>query len=203
MTTDKYASFYDEAPTFSAAIAALEDKECPEKVVADILSFKILPTDDGTIGDRLTKYNYLLPAGIQNRVLSADALDQILNVHIKMIDEDTESALEGSGPFGALETAECFESTFDGLLEQVNLSSETIGKFADTVDKLSKAISDLRDSGSASEEQLDFEHYFENFAPTFEALAAHPNATKSQKDKCLEISELMKSKATEASRDYI
>jgi hypothetical protein len=203
MSTDKYASFYDEAPTFSAALAALEDKECPEKVVADLLSFDILPTDDGTIGDRLTKYYYLLPAGIQKRVLSADALDQILNVHIEMINEDTESALEGMGPFGALETAECFESTFDGLFEQVNLSSETIGKFADTVEKLAKAISDLRDSGSASEEQLDFEHYFENLAPTFEALAAHPNATKSQKDKCLEISELMKSKATEASRDYI
>ena len=203
MSTDKYASFYDEAPTFSAALAALEDKECPEKVVVDLLSFDILPTDDGTIGDRLTKYYYLLPAGIQKRVLSADALDQILNVHIEMINEDTESALEGMGPFGALETAECFESTFDGLFEQVNLSSETIGKFADTVEKLAKAISDLRDSGSASEEQLDFEHYFENLAPTFEALAAHPNATKSQKDKCLEISELMKSKATEASRDYI
>ena len=162
-----------------------------------------MPTDDGTIGDRLTKYNYLLPAGIQNRILSADALDQILNVHIERIDEDTEAALEGMGPFATLETAECFESTFDGLLEQANLSSETIGKFADTVEKLSKAISDLRDSGSASEEQLDFEYYFENLAPIFEALAAHQNATKSQKDKCLEISELMKSKATEASRDYI
>jgi len=203
MTNDKYASFYEEAPTYSAAIAALEDKECSEQVAADILSFKILPTDDGTIGDRLTQYNYLLPAGIQNRILSSDALDQILNVHIEMIDEDTESALQGMGPFAAQETTECFEYTFNGLFEQVNLSAETIGKFANTVEKLSKAISDLRDSGSASEEQLDFEYYFENLAPIFEALAAHPNAIESQKDKCLEISELMKSKATEASRDYI
>jgi len=192
MSTDKYASFYEEAPTFSEAIAALEDKECPEQVVTDILSFKILPTDDGTIGDRLTKYYYLLPAGIQNRVLSSDALDQIFNVYIEWIDDD----IEDSSYIYATEMVELFEGTFCGLLEQENLSSETLSNFAKTIEKLSKALTDLQDSGL--EEDLSFWQYYGWLAPIFEALAAHPNSTKEQKEKCLELAERMKTKEAEA-----
>lgn len=192
---NKYMTFYDNAPTYSDAIAALEDKECPEQIVADILSFKILPTDDGTIGDRLTQYNYLLPAGIEKRVLSSAALDQICNVHIGWIDDD----IKDSTFFGSAETLELFEGTFCGLLEQVNLSSETIGNFAKTVEKLSKAWTDLQDSGP--EEEISFEEYFGWLAPIFEALAAHPNATQAQKNDYLELSNLMKEKEAEAVED--
>lgn len=199
MTTDKYASFYEEAPTFSAAIAALKDKECPEQVVADILSFKILPTDDGTIGDRLTQYNYLLPAGIQDRELSSDALNQILNTHIEEI---LDWALEFADlPGCSSELAELIESEFSGLLEQVNLSSTSMDGLTSGMDKLSMAMIDARSSGIGVDEGFDYHFYFSHFVGIFEALAVHPNATKEQKDKCLQLSELMKIKEAEASED--
>ena len=191
----KYKEFYENAPTYSEAIAALEDKECPEQVVTDILSFKILPTDDGTIGDRLTQYNYLLPAGIDKRVLSSAALDQIFNVHIAWTEDD----IKDSTFFYSAETVELFEGTFCGLLEQANLSSETIGKFAKTVEKLSKALTDLQDSGP--EEEISFGEYYGWLAPIFEALAAHPNSTQEQKTKFQEFSAMLKEKEVEAAED--
>lgn len=197
MTTDKYASFYEEAPTYSAAIAALEDKECPEQVVADILSWKILLADyDDHGGDRISPYNYLLSAGIDNRVLSSHALEQIFNSQIETIAEELEE-FEGRG-FN-METNELFERCFCGLLEQANLSSETIGKFSSSIEQVSKVSSDLRDSGTA--EEIWFSTRFGWYAQIFEALAAHPNANKEQQDKCLELLELMKRKEAEAAED--
>jgi len=197
MTTDKYATFYEEAPTYSAAIAALEDKECPEQVVADFLSWKIWLADyDDYAGDRLSPYSYLLSAGIDNRDLSSRALDQIFNSQIETIAEELEE-FEGRG-FN-METNELVEGCFCGLLEQVNLSSETIGKFVTSIEKVSKVQSDLRDSGTA--EEVHFGIMFGWYAQIFEAIAAHPNSTIEQKDKCVELSGWMKAKEAEAEED--
>ena len=135
MSSDsKYKEFYDNAPTYSDAIAALNDNECPEQIVADILSFKVLPTDDGTIGDRLSPYYSLLPAGIDNRILSSDSLDQIFEAHVEGILEASVEFADGPGFFTQLH--ELFETVFGGLLEQVNLSSKTIGKFSSAMETL-------------------------------------------------------------------
>ena len=194
MTTDKYASFYEEAPTFSEAIAALEDKECPEQVVVDFLSWKILLTDyEDYAGDQPSPYNCLLSAGIDDRVLSLRALDQIFNSQIETINEELDE-FEGTG-FNT-ETHELFEGCFCGLIEQANLSSETIGNFTSSIEKVSKVMSDLQESGTA--EEIWFSTWFGWHANIFEALASHPNSTKEQKEKCFELSGWMKTKEAEA-----
>jgi hypothetical protein len=198
MSTDsKYKEFYDNAPTYSEAIAALQDKECPEQVVADFLSRKIWLADyDDYAGDRISPYSYLLSAGIDNRELSSRALVQIFNSQIETIAEELEE-FEGRG-FN-METIEVIEGCFCGLLEQVNLSSETIDKFLSSIEKVSKVSSDLRDSGTA--EEILFVITFGWYAQIFEAIAVHPNSTKEQKYKCLVLSEWMRSKEAEAAED--
>jgi hypothetical protein len=200
MSSDsKYKEFYDNAPTYSDAIAALNDNECPEQIVADILSFKVLPTDDGTIGDRLSPYYSLLPAGIDNRILSSDSLDQIFEAHVEGILEASVEFADGPGFFTQLH--ELFETVFGGLLEQVNLSSKTIGKFSSAMETLSKAMIDARSSEIGVEDGFDYYFYFGHFAEIFRAVASHPNSTQEQKDNFLEFSTLMKEKEAEVAED--
>jgi hypothetical protein len=195
----KYKEFYDNAPTYSEAIAALQDKECPEQVVADVLSFKISPTEyeSETVGEPC--FADLLSTGLSERTLSGTTLDQMCNSFASwLIDESTEFGVDDMYGFSHYEV---LEGNFLGLFEQKNLSVTAITDLLNAMEVLATSVVSVQDSGGGEEEGVSFGEYFSRFAEIFEALAVHPNATQEQKDKFLELSTLMKEKEAEVAED--
>lgn len=192
-TNSDYHEFYDEAPTFSVALAALQDEGCPEQIVADLLSFRILPTDDGSVDERFPAFADLLSTGLSGRTLSSLALDQICNQFVSWL-------VEESGEFGAddmfgFSHYEVFENIFEGFFDQEKLSLNSLENFISALETLAHKVIEVQESGSGSEEGVDFPGYFTVLADIFEAIASNANSTLDLKTRCEEFSQTLREKS--------